>query len=94
MNGIPLTRYQVTRITYYAKFALISLAAVFLLGNTIKAIIKDRVTVNPVAYELKDGFPLFLDDSFLQYDDKRLEGVMAVLSALADRHQILLFSCH
>lgn len=42
----------------------------------------------------KDGFPLFLDDSFLQYDDKRLEGVMAVLSALADRHQILLFSCH
>ncbi len=59
MNGIPLTRYQVTRITYYAKFALISLAAIFLLGNTIKAIIKDRVTVNPVAYELKDGFPLF-----------------------------------
>ncbi|HPA73088.1 MAG TPA: LysM domain-containing protein, partial [Spirochaetota bacterium] len=59
MNGIPLTRYQVTRITYYAKFALISLAAIFLLGNTIKAIIKDRVTVNSAAYELKDGFPLF-----------------------------------
>ncbi|HHW27290.1 MAG TPA: AAA family ATPase [Firmicutes bacterium] len=42
----------------------------------------------------KDGFPLFLDDSFVQYDDRRLEGVLQVLSALAARHQILLFSCH
>ncbi len=42
----------------------------------------------------KSGFALFLDDSFVQYDDKRLEGALAVLSTLSRRHQIVLFSCH
>lgn len=59
MNGIPLTRYQVTRITYYARIALVILVVVFFSGNLIKALIKKRVVVNPAAYELKDGFPLF-----------------------------------
>jgi murein DD-endopeptidase MepM/ murein hydrolase activator NlpD len=59
MNGIPLTRYQVSRITYYMKYALIFFVVVFLSGNIIKAVIKKRVLVSPAAYELKDGFPLF-----------------------------------
>ncbi|HHW18556.1 MAG TPA: AAA family ATPase [Firmicutes bacterium] len=42
----------------------------------------------------KTEFPFFLDDPFVQYDDKRLEGVLEILSALSSRHQILLFSCH
>lgn len=28
-----------------------------------------------------DSFPFFLDDSFVQYDDKRLEGVLEIVSA-------------
>ena len=42
----------------------------------------------------REEFPFFLDDSFVQYDDKRLAGALSVLGALASRHQILLFSCH
>lgn len=42
----------------------------------------------------KDSFPFFLDDSFVQYDDKRLEGALKIVSELSKRHQILLFSCH
>ena len=29
-----------------------------------------------------DSFPFFLDDSFVQYDDKRLEGVLEIVSKL------------
>lgn len=39
-------------------------------------------------------FPLFLDDSFVQYDEKRLRGVMRLLGDLSKGHQIVLFSCH
>ena len=42
----------------------------------------------------KQEFPFFLDDSFVQYDDKRLEGALKIVSELSQRHQILLFSCH
>jgi len=42
----------------------------------------------------KDSFPLFLDDSFAQYDDRRLEGALRLLSELSAKHQILVFSCH
>lgn len=42
----------------------------------------------------KDESPFFLDDSFVQYDDRRLEGVLAILGALSNRHQMLVFSCH
>ncbi|HHX10924.1 MAG TPA: AAA family ATPase [Firmicutes bacterium] len=42
----------------------------------------------------RDSFPLFLDDSFVQYDDKRLEGALKIVAELSERHQILLFSCH
>lgn len=42
----------------------------------------------------KEEIPFFLDDSFVQYDDNRLAGALEILAALAERHQILLFSCH
>lgn len=42
----------------------------------------------------KDEFPFFLDDSFVQYDEKRLEGVLKIIAELAKRYQVLLFSCH
>lgn len=42
----------------------------------------------------KETFPFFFDDSFVQYDDRRLEGVLSVLAELAKTHQIIVFSCH
>ncbi len=59
MNGIPLTRYQATRLAYYVKIAAAVVITVFLSGNSIMSIVKDRVTVNPASYEIKEGFPLF-----------------------------------
>jgi len=52
-----------------------------------------RVAVAEVITK-KEEFPLFLDDPFIQYDLERLEGVMEVLGNLAEKHQVLLFSCH
>lgn len=42
----------------------------------------------------RDEFPFFLDDSFVQYDDRRLERALSVLESLSAKHQILIFSCH
>lgn len=39
-------------------------------------------------------FPLILDDSFVQYDDRRLEAVLNYLADYAQEHQVLLFTCH
>lgn len=38
--------------------------------------------------------PLFLDDSFVQYDRRRLENVMGYLLEEAKERQIILFTCH
>ncbi len=42
----------------------------------------------------KDNFPLILDDSFIQYDDKRIENILKFLGKLSERNQIILFTCH
>ena len=39
------------------------------------------------------GLPLFLDDSFVQYDDQRLEYMLSLLLALAETRQIILLTC-
>lgn len=41
----------------------------------------------------KPTFPFFFDDSFVLYDDRRLEGALKVLSEISAKHQVLLFSC-
>lgn len=41
----------------------------------------------------RGGLPLILDDSFVQWDDRRLEGALAHLLELARVNQILLFTC-
>jgi uncharacterized protein YhaN len=41
-----------------------------------------------------EEFPFFLDDSFVQYDDRRLGGALSILATLAGKHQMLVFSCH
>jgi len=52
-----------------------------------------RVAVAELIVSKKE-FPFFFDDSFVQYDEKRLEGVLKIIAELAKRYQILLFSCH
>ncbi|MNP54860.1 hypothetical protein D3C76_1494500 [compost metagenome] len=37
--------------------------------------------------------PLIFDDAFIQYDDKRLENTLKIISDLSDKRQIILFSC-
>lgn len=39
------------------------------------------------------GLPLFLDDSFVQYDDQRLQHMLRLLVELGDSRQIILLSC-
>ncbi len=41
----------------------------------------------------RGGLPLILDDSFVQWDDRRLEGALAHLLELARSNQVLLFTC-
>lgn len=59
MNGFYLTNYHVDQIKYYSKYILLAIISIFIAGNIINALIKDRVSVNESAYETKDGFPLF-----------------------------------
>jgi len=40
-----------------------------------------------------ESIPMFLDDPFANYDDTRLANTMKLLAAIAERHQILLFTC-
>jgi len=39
------------------------------------------------------GLPLFLDDSFVQYDDRRLQNMLNLLLELGDNRQIILLTC-
>ena len=73
------------------------------LGWNDKYIILDRLsagTIDQVYFALRlavsdlllsnEPMPIILDDSFALYDDNRMK---AVLSKIADRNQVLLFSC-
>lgn len=40
----------------------------------------------------RKDFPLFLDDSFVQYDDERLSGALKIIESLISAHQVVLFS--
>lgn len=41
----------------------------------------------------KEPLPIFLDDHFVHYDERRLQSTIAYLLTLAQTHQIFLFSC-
>ena len=38
--------------------------------------------------------PLILDDVLVGIDSERVEGCLGVLSGFADRHQVILLTCH
>jgi uncharacterized protein YhaN len=100
LSGITGQRYQALKVSADLQMSVIHPDT----GNVVSIDALSSGTLDQCYFALrvaiaevitkKGSFPLFLDDSFVQYDDRRLEGVMAVLSALSDRHQILLFSCH
>ena len=48
-----------------------------------------RVAVAELIVSKKE-FPFFFDDSFVQYDEKRLEGVLKIIAELAKRYQLSL----
>ncbi len=59
MNGWPVTRYQMDQIKKMIGALIATILLIFLGGNTINALIKKRVLVDPKSYTLKDGFPVF-----------------------------------
>ncbi|RSK26317.1 hypothetical protein EJF36_05270 [Bacillus sp. HMF5848] len=40
------------------------------------------------------SFPIIVDDSFVNFDDERLQNAIHVLRQVAANHQVLLFTCH
>ena len=38
--------------------------------------------------------PMFLDETLVNWDDERLSSGLEVLSTVAERRQVLLFTCH
>ena len=46
-----------------------------------------------IAQELTPEAPLILDDALLRFDDQRLEAALKLLRRMADKKQVILFSC-
>lgn len=52
-----------------------------------------RMGIVNLLFEGNSPIPVILDDTFVQFDDKRLVAVMKYLSDYAKEHQVILFSC-
>jgi len=53
-----------------------------------------RLGIIELAFNKEHKLPLFLDDAFVQFDDKRLAATLNFLLDYAEQHQVLLFTCH
>lgn len=53
-----------------------------------------RVALIELFYKEKQGVPLLLDDSFVQYDDERMKWALDYLLNHTENIQIILFTCH
>ncbi|WDV47021.1 AAA family ATPase [Clostridiaceae bacterium M8S5] len=63
-------------------------------GGTIDQFyIAVRLGMIDLLSEKKDT-PVFLDDSFVQYDDERLYNILDIIHKISHRKQIILFTCH
>ena len=73
-------------------------------GRRVEAEVLSGGTVDQLYFALRiaasdlvsggSKLPLFLDDSFVQYDRRRFENVMGYLLEEAKERQIILFTCH
>ena len=46
-----------------------------------------------VAEELTPEVPLILDDALVRFDDERMRSAVAILRELAEKRQVILFTC-
>ncbi len=53
-----------------------------------------RLAICELALPEKDPCPLILDDALVNFDEKRLDAALKLLRNLAEKRQILLFTCH
>lgn len=47
-----------------------------------------------MTYESNDPFPLILDDIFVNFDDERKQAIVTIIEELAQKRQVLFFTCH
>ncbi len=67
----------------------------FFSGGTVDQIyFALRLAIADLIFTSDDKMPLLLDDSFVQYDDKRAKAGLALLGELASQRQIIFFTCH
>ncbi|HNX23874.1 MAG TPA: LysM peptidoglycan-binding domain-containing M23 family metallopeptidase [Spirochaetota bacterium] len=57
------TIYQLNQIKQYLLFALLSLFLIILTGNIISYFFTKKITINPKAYIIKDGYPIFISEA-------------------------------
>lgn len=67
----------------------------FFSGGTVDQIyFALRLAISDLVQSSDDQMPLLLDDTFVQYDDKRAKAGLALLDELSLQRQIVLFTCH
>lgn len=100
MQGITASQYQEVKV---AESYLISVKdhhdairdlQYFSNGTLDQVYFALRLGIIELAYNQDQKLPLFLDDAFIQYDDKRLASTLDFLLDYAEQHQVLLFTCH
>lgn len=53
-----------------------------------------RMAISDILSADFEGFPLLLDDPFVQYDETRMHGALDFLSDVAGSRQVFIFTCH
>ena len=53
-----------------------------------------RLALCEILSESEGNLPIILDDVFINFDDERLSRALGYLSEIAEKRQIILFSCH
>ena len=53
-----------------------------------------RLALCELIFGKNNAFPIFLDDSFERYDDKRAKRAIEFLKEFSNKNQVLLFTCH
>jgi len=53
-----------------------------------------RIAISDILSIDFDGFPLLLDDPFVQYDEKRMMNAVEFLSEVSKLRQVFIFTCH
>ncbi len=52
-----------------------------------------RIAVTETVFNIKERLPLILDEPFAQYDDKRTENALKLISELGKKQQVIIFTC-